>query len=124
MNYFWVAIGGAIGASLRYAVMNVCITLRLISFPFATLTVNILGSFLIGLLSFYFLYRFTDNSTLRLFFIVGILGAFTTFSAFSLDTINLFMQHRYVAAISYILASVILCLLAALAGMLIINKLR
>lgn len=124
MNYLLVAIGGGIGACLRFAVMNLCITLRMITFPYATLMVNIVGSFFIGLLAFYLLHRFTDNVALRIFLLVGLLGGFTTFSAFSLDTITLINAQRYLAGFTYILGSVVLCITAAGAGMFLANKIR
>lgn len=124
MNYLVVALGGAIGACLRFAMMNLCIALRMVSFPYATMMINILGSFFIGLLAFYLVPRFADHVTLRLFLLVGLLGGFTTFSAFSLDALTLINAQRYMAALSYAIGSVVFCIIAASAGMLLANKIR
>lgn len=124
MNYLLVAIGGAMGASLRFAVMNLCIALRMVAFPYATMLVNIVGSFFIGLLAFYLLHRFANNIGLRLFLLVGLLGGFTTFSAFSLDTLTLINSQRYLASLIYIVGSVVLSIAAAAAGMFLANKIR
>jgi fluoride exporter len=121
MNILWVALGGAVGASLRYSVMHLFVALRLTNFPYATLVVNVLGSFLMGILAFWLIDRFAYNEAIRLFLLVGILGAFTTFSAFSLDSLHLLLSHRYVAAFSYMFLTVSLCLLATVLGMLIVK---
>ena len=121
MNILVVAVGGAIGATLRYTVIRFFVYLNVISFPYGTLVVNIVGSFLIGFLAFLLVNRYLHNETVRLFLIVGVLGAFTTFSSFSLDTLHLFLQHRYFSAILYILSSVILCIIAAFLGMLAVK---
>jgi CrcB protein len=122
MNYVWIALGGSIGAVLRYLVMTVFVSLRLFNFPYSTLCVNVVGSFLIGILAFYLVNKFADSESLRLFLIVGILGAFTTFSSFSLDTLHMLLAQRYLAAGTYILTSVISCLLATFAGMIVVQK--
>lgn len=99
-----VALGGAIGASLRFAVT------ALVAFPFGTLAVNVAGSFLMGL-AFVLL---ADKGMERWmpFTMAGVLGGFTTFSAFSLDTLKLYEAGRIGAAGGYIVASVVLSLLA------------
>lgn len=121
MNVLFVALGGAIGATLRYSVMRFFVYLNLIAFPYSTLIVNVFGSFLIGFLAFWLVNRYLHNETIRLFFIVGVLGGFTTFSSFSLDTLRLFLDQRYFAAILYVLSSVILCIIAAFLGMLTVK---
>src|SRR5690606_20926457 len=105
-----VALGGAIGASLRYLVSVT--TMRLIGpgFPWATLTVNVVGSFLMGVL----VGVLSQKGGMRLapFLMTGVLGGFTTFSAFSLDVLTLFERGAMMQAALYALASVGLSLLA------------
>lgn len=101
-----VALGGAIGAVLRY------LTGLAIAFPFGTLAVNVAGSFVIGVLWVLLADRGPWSSLL----ITGILGGFTTFSAFSLDTLRLVEAGRIPAAGLYVLASVALSLLACALG--------
>ena len=110
-----VALGGAIGASARF-LTNVA-ALRLIGagFPWATLAVNVAGSFLMGLLVICFAER--GLTRLAPFAMTGVLGGFTTFSAFSLDTISLWQRGDALAATSYVAGSVVLSLAALLAGM-------
>ena len=121
MNIILVAIGGAIGALLRYAVMRFFVYFNIITFPYGTLVVNVVGSFIIGFLAFWLVNRYLHNEAIRVFLIIGVLGAFTTFSSFSLDTLHLFLEQRYVAVISYVLATVILCIIATFLGMLTVK---
>jgi fluoride exporter len=110
-----VAVGGALGSVLRYGVTSVA---RYVSpdFPIGTLAVNVVGSFAMGLLAVLFAARFADQDTMRLFLLTGILGGFTTFSAFSLDALSLSQDGRMGAALVYVASSVILSLLAVIAG--------
>ena len=110
-----VALGGAIGASARF-LTNVA-ALRLIGagFPWATLAVNVAGSFLMGLLVICCAER--GLTRLAPFAMTGVLGGFTTFSAFSLDTISLWQRGDALAATTYVAGSVVLSLAALLAGM-------
>jgi CrcB protein len=110
-----VAAGGAIGASARY-LTNVGLG-RLLGtgFPWATLTVNVLGSFLMGLLVVLLAHK--DATRLAPFLMTGILGGFTTFSAFSLDTIALWERGQALLAAAYVAGSVVLSLAAILAAL-------
>lgn len=109
----WVAVGGALGSVSRYAVGQ-WIPLR--TFPWATLTVNIIGSFLIGLLWSYFNDKWGANSSMKLLLMTGICGGFTTFSALALENLELVHQGRYTTAILYIMLSLIAGLLAVALG--------
>lgn len=114
--YIAVALGGAIGAMSRYFLMQSFTRLDLGSFPWATFLVNVLGSLLIGVL----FVVFTERSSLEMYrplLTIGFLGSLTTFSTFSLDALLLFQQGHYNTALFYVLGSVALCLLSALAGM-------
>jgi len=113
-----VALGGAIGASMRYYSGGVAIRLFGTSFPYGTMFVNILGSFLMGFAAFYMLERM-DGSYGRYapFIMTGIMGGFTTFSAFSLDALFLLERSRFLAAAVYMGGSVALAMLALFIGM-------
>lgn len=110
-----VAVGGAIGSSLRYLVNVSAMRLFGPAFPWATLTVNVMGSFLMGALVVWFANR--DLMRLAPFLMTGVLGGFTTFSAFSLDTVTLWQRGEATTAMIYVAASIILSLAALLAGM-------
>lgn len=86
------------------------------TFPWGTITVNILGSFAIGFLTELVARKFNASMEMRLLLVVGILGGFTTFSSFSLDTVALLEKGHTVPAIIYVLASVSVSLLATFAG--------
>jgi len=121
MNILLVMLGGSIGALLRYLVMQFFIYINVITFPYGTLAVNIIGSFVIGFLAFWLTDRYLYSEALRIFLIIGVLGAFTTISSFSLDTVHLVIGQRYFAAIAYILGNVVFCIAAAFLGMLIVK---
>lgn len=110
-----VALGGAIGASLRFVIASV------VAFPLGTLAVNVIGSFLMGL-AFALL---AEKGLVRWipFTMAGVLGGFTTFSAFSLDTLRLYEAGRIGAAGGYVLASVTLSLLALFLAVMLIRGL-
>lgn len=116
INFLYVAMGGALGAVIRYSLGLWLINMSKL-FPFATLIVNILGSFLLGVL-FAWQYQQTEtNQQLWLFLGVGVLGAFTTFSAFSLDVVMLIQQGEAFKAIIYALTSVVACIAAVFLAM-------
>lgn len=110
-----VALGGALGASARYLVNVAALRLAGSGFPWATITVNILGSFLMGALVVVFAQK--DLTRLAPFLVTGVLGGFTTFSAFSLDAVALWQRGAVLPAAVYIVGSVSLSLAALLAGM-------
>jgi fluoride exporter len=104
MMFLYVAIGGALGASLRYLVaLNV-------PFPFGTFTVNVIGSFIMGFMVILLASKGFDRFMPLI--LTGMLGGFTTFSAFSLDALQLYEAGRAGEAALYVLASVILSLAA------------
>ena len=117
--YLAVALGGAFGAVTRYWISTAMERSNDSGFPLGTFVVNVLGSFLIGVLFILFMEKINLAEQYRLLLIVGFLGAMTTFSTFSLDALLLFQQGHYNTALIYILSSVAVCLLAAYAGLLI-----
>jgi len=115
--YLWVALGGAIGASGRFFVTSM--TGRFIGhgFPWGTMTVNVVGSFVMGALISFMAIKWSAGGEMRAFLITGVLGGFTTFSAFSLDFATLIERKETVAALAYAAGSVGLSLLAIFAGL-------
>lgn len=111
-----IAGGGALGALLRYWVSASVYTLTGRAFPYGTLVVNVLGSLLIGFLYVWLLERMPTGSTLRAFLLIGVLGAFTTFSTFSLETLNLIESGQLARAGLNMLVSVVFCVAAAALG--------
>ena len=119
-NLFLVAAGGALGASLRYLTSIFFKYFFYYSFV-GTLVVNVLGSFLIGLFIYLLQMKILSQDVIRYFFIVGVLGSYTTFSAFSFETIDLLTNNKLLLSFIYIFSSLVLCLIAAYVG-LNINK--
>jgi CrcB protein len=122
MLYFIVFLGGGIGAALRHGV-NVAFTRWFgASFPFHTLFENISGSLVMGLLAGYFAFRGNLPQELRLFLTTGILGGYTTFSAFSLDTVLLWERGEWGLATTYVLASVGASIFGLVLGLFLIRQ--
>ena len=116
MNVFLVFLGGGLGAVSRYLLQGTIYRFTGQTFPIGTMIVNIIGSFLIGLLISSLEERFLVNPSLRLFLTVGILGGFTTFSSFSFETVSLFLEGSIFLAIANVALSVIICLCATYLG--------
>lgn len=115
-----ILLGGGIGSLFRYWLSTATYFFLGRSFPFGTLTVNILGSFLIGFLSILLLERLNGQSLyLRPLLIIGFLGGFTTFSSFSIETLSLFENGEIYKACLNMFVSVIFCMLAVTFGALI-----
>lgn len=111
MPIFYVAIGGAVGAAARYGAVQTVMKLHPSAFPLGTMLVNILGALCIGVMA-----KLLQHEPQKLLLITGVLGGFTTFSAFSLDALQLLQQGAWGHAALYILGSVALCLLAVWLG--------
>ena len=115
INIFWVATGGALGAILRF-VSSSFFNLFFPNLPIGTFFVNVLGSFIIGLLINALEMRSSSEIFIKYFLIVGVLGSYTTFSSFSYEVIELYNNKKLFLSIIYILASVFSCILAAYVG--------
>jgi CrcB protein len=123
LSFLIVGIGGAIGAMARHGVGLFAIKNMGANFPFGTIIVNILGSFLMGLLIAWLARRTGGSSNeLRLFLATGFLGGFTTFSAFSLDTITLYERGDFGQAALYVGISVVVSVLALIAGLWLVRS--
>jgi fluoride exporter len=125
-SYIWVALGGAIGTTGRYWLSGVVARMVGETFPWGTILINVSGSFVIGL--FAVLTgpdgRVFLGSTARQFVMVGICGGYTTFSSFSLQTLNLMNDGEWANAGANIVLSVVLCLLAVWIGAMLANVLN
>lgn len=109
--------GGALGAGVRFIVYQQVTRLAGATFPWATLIVNVAGSLLIGVLVAILLDRLPDATGLRAFLITGVLGGFTTFSAFSIDVVALMERAEIMQAMLYVLGSVVLSVSACWIGL-------
>lgn len=118
MHWLLVFVGGGLGAVARHGINRAGLALLGPGFPWWTLAVNVAGSFLIGLLAGLF-GAWETGHNMRLFLITGVLGGFTTFSAFSLDALTLWERGSFQEAGLYVLGSVILSLLAAAVGLMV-----
>ena len=118
-KYFLVFIGGGIGSAARYWLSGLVQRMTASVFPYGTLSVNIIGCFLIGLFMSTFEERFLLTPTLRVFLTIGILGGFTTFSTFSYDTISLLRDAEYFHAFGNAALSLFGCFAATYAGIVI-----
>jgi len=122
-NLLLVAIGGTIGASLRYIFYLISKNFLFPNYLFVnTLVVNIIGSFLIGYAIMLLGNKSLSQDFIKYFFIIGLLGSFTTFSAFSLESVELLVNKRFLLAFFYMFLSLLLCLLFTFLG-LNLNKL-
>ncbi len=117
LNILLVAVGGAIGSVARYLVGLGATRLAGPNFPFGTLTVNIAGAFAIGLLVEMIARRFDASAEMRVFIVTGILGGFTTWSSFTLDTMMLFERGEIGLSALYLLASLLVSFAAVFAGL-------
>jgi CrcB protein len=117
-SYLWIAVGSALGGVFRYWCSGVAARVIGETFPWGTLIVNIVGSFVIGL--FFTLTgpdgRLLVSSTARQFVMVGLCGGYTTFSSFSLQTLNLIRDGELMLAGANVVASVLMCMLAVWLG--------
>ena len=123
LAYLWVALGGALGSVSRYWVNGLISTNFGTSFPWGTLTINVTGSFVIGILAAVASPEGRMDSQSRMFatqfLMIGICGGYTTFSSFSLQTLNLLRDRQWLYAGGNIILSVVLCMIAVWLGYLL-----
>lgn len=123
LNILAIAAGGATGAVSRHFVGVAASRAFGSGFPVGTMTVNVLGSFVMGVIAAMFALRWSGSETARLLLATGFLGGFTTFSAFSLDVALLWERGEPVLAVAYVLGSVILSILALFGGLALVRGL-
>jgi CrcB protein len=116
MILFLIALGGAVGSVLRYLIGGAIQRSSASGFPVGTMFVNVAGCFLIGVFVRYLL-NMQTSAELRALLVIGFCGGFTTFSTFSFETVGLIEGGEYARAATYVLGSVVLCLMATVAGM-------
>ena len=116
MQFIWVALGGAIGSAARHGVNISASRLLGSGFPWATIIVNVLGCFAMGMITAFLRSKIPDDQNMQLFLTTGLLGGFTTFSAFSLDFFGLMQRGEMPLAIAYAVASVALSIIALIIG--------
>ena len=121
-NIFIVAMGGAAGASARYLVSVGALKWLGPGWPWATFTVNMLGSALMGILASWLIHKGDEGEQARLLLATGVLGGFTTFSAFSLEVANMIERKAVLSAAGYAIGSLVLGVAALFLGLLIARK--
>lgn len=112
LKYFYVMAGAALGGLLRYVVSDIVQKNSKIIFPVGTLSVNIIGSFLLGFIIFFLGEREIISAEMRLFLTIGLCGGFTTFSTFSYETLMLFQESEFLYGSLNVVLNVILSLTA------------
>jgi CrcB protein len=123
LNYLLVFIGGGLGSSLRHTVNVVCTRYLGTGFPYHTFIINITGSTVMGLIAGYLAFKGEAAQSWRLFLMTGILGGYTTFSAFSLDAGLLYERGEIGLALLYVLGSVVLSIAGLFAGLALVRHL-
>lgn len=123
MNYLLVFVGGGIGASLRHTVNMISARGLGTAFPWGTFIINISGSLIMGLIAGYLAFKGGASQPWRLLLMTGILGGYTTFSAFSLDAALLYERGEIGAALFYVLGSVLLSIAGLFAGLALVRHL-
>jgi CrcB protein len=121
MNYIIVFVGAGLGGALRHGINVLAARIAGTEFPYGTLVINVIGSILMGVIIEYLALRLELSQSVRLFLTTGILGGFTTFSAFSLEAALLYERDQLLAAIVYIVASVVLAIGGLFAGLALVR---
>jgi len=121
MAYLLVFFGGGLGASLRHTINVGCARACGTNFPYGTFVINITGSTVMGLIAGYLAFKGDASQNWRLFLMTGILGGYTTFSAFSLDAILLYKRGEIGLAAFYVGGSVVLSILGLVAGLALVR---
>jgi CrcB protein len=122
MGYLIVFLGGGVGAALRHGINLASARALGTAFPYGTLMINITGSFVMGLVAAYFAFKGDASQHWRLFLTTGILGGYTTFSAFSLDAALLYERGEVGMAAAYVIASVAISIAGLFAGFAIVRS--
>ena len=119
MLLIWIAVGGGLGSVLRYLMVTRVDQWNAGALPIGVLSVNALGSFLIGLIAIQLTQQSYLQPELRASLVVGLLGGFTTFSTFSYNSLQLILEGEYISALLNVVLSVLVCIMAAGAGLML-----
>ena len=122
MSYLLVFVGGGLGASLRHLINVICARAFGTGFPWGTFIINITGSTVMGLIAGYLAFKGEASQPLRLFLMTGILGGYTTFSAYSLDAALLYERGELGIAALYVAGSVALSIAGLFAGLALVRQ--
>jgi CrcB protein len=122
IGYVIVALGSALGGAMRHGVNVAGARLFGIAWPYGTFTVNVVGSFAMGAIVAYFALRGQGAHRWLLFLTTGVMGGFTTFSAFSLDAVVLYQRGSLVSAALYVVGSLVLSIAALLLGLILVRR--
>jgi len=122
VTVLWIGLGGFLGANARYFMGRAIIERFGSAFPWGTLTVNVIGSLLIGLIMEFLGQRLIADPAYRLFLVVGFLGGFTTFSSFAFETVTLLHDDKFARAGAYIVASNVAAIAACIIGMWLVRR--
>jgi fluoride exporter len=123
MSYLLVFVGGGLGATLRYLINVTCARTLGTGFPWGTFLINITGSTVMGLIAGYLALKGEASQPWRLFLMTGILGGYTTFSAYSLDAALLYERGELASAALYVVGSVVLSIAGLFAGLALVRQL-
>jgi len=123
VSYILVFVGGGLGATLRHVINLVCARCMAPGFPWGTFIINITGSTVMGLIAGYLAFKGDAGQPWRLFLMTGILGGYTTFSAYSLDAALLYERGELLLAALYVVGSVVLSIAGLFAGLALIRHL-
>jgi fluoride exporter len=118
-NFLLVGLGSSIGGMLRYLISLI---FKSKDFPYQTIFVNVVGSFVIGIVFAVAAKQTQSSEQIKLFFATGICGGFTTFSAFSIENMQLIKSGNYFVALTYMVATIIICLVATFEGYKLFNQ--
>jgi CrcB protein len=116
-RFLWVTLGSALGGALRYAVSQLALRWLGSSFPYGTLSVNLIGSFSIGLIMHVGLSSSLISPSLRLFLTTGVMGGLTTYSAFNYETLALLREGSWEVGVANVAVTLFGCLVAGIAGL-------
>jgi fluoride exporter len=122
MSYLLVFVGGGLGATLRYLINVTCARTLGTGFPWGTFIINITGSTVMGLIAGYLALKGEASQPWRLFLMTGILGGYTTFSAYSLDAALLYERGELASAALYVVGSVVLSIAGLFAGLALVRQ--
>ena len=121
MSYLLVFVGGGLGATLRHLINLTCARFMGTGFPWGTFVINITGSTVMGLIAGYLAFKGEASQPWRLFLMTGILGGYTTFSAYSLDAALLYERGEVMLAASYVVGSVVLSIAGLFGGLALVR---